>query len=186
MVYQTWRENVIDQTMGSSEPWPVGPPGGSGWKCTQGCFMQLNDTMTSNTYRDLATYINGLLNQTQCSLPNCAINDAIIRGIKIVTGSDEPHTTTYTNNIRISSSNYDWRWRFTSTPTEVPTESPSQISTIPPTASVTTSPYPSTPTSQPTPSFQFYPTSSPTNVNTYYPTAGPSQVRSPSSRPPTN
>lgn len=120
MTYQSWKSNSVNQTTGSNGSWPVGTTGGEGWSCTLGCYMPGNSTDTlayppevaAATFRNLETYVQGLLDQDSCSVPYISVNDAIITGIQIVLGPDEPNSIAYTHDIFVQSGVYSWSWIF--------------------------------------------------------------------------
>jgi len=120
VAYQAWATDAIDETTGSNSSWPVGSMGGEGWSCTLGCYMPVNSTgnlayppeVAVNTFRDLETYVEGLLDQGQCSSPACAMGDAVITGIQVVLGPNEPSTVAFSQNVTVASGSYSWRWRF--------------------------------------------------------------------------
>lgn len=124
LVNDAWNQNNIDQFTGSDASWPTGSTGGSGWSCTLGCYFLVNSTDSGNlaypasvaaaTFRDMETYVNGLLGATSSCDPQCPINDAIITGIQIVL--TEPGIgntwTAYTQDVHVAAGDYDWRWQF--------------------------------------------------------------------------
>ena len=56
------------------------------------------------TYRDL-TYVNGLESFGAGFSAFVAINDAIITGIQVVLGPDEPSTVAFTNKMGVATKN---------------------------------------------------------------------------------
>jgi hypothetical protein len=118
VTYRSWKDNVINQTAGSSGSWPVGTVGGSGWSCTLGCYMPTNSTgnlaypptVAAATFRDLQTYVQGLLDQDENSVPYISINDAIIVGIQMVLGPEEPNSISFTHDVAVQSTPYSWAW----------------------------------------------------------------------------
>ncbi len=121
--YQTLKTSSMDETSGEAGDWPVGDTGGTGWICTLGCYVPANTTGTLayppstayQTYRSLQTYVNALETEFgTCSSAYCAINDAIINGIQIVLGPDEPNTVAYTHNVGFTTDDgkCDYSWTF--------------------------------------------------------------------------
>lgn len=118
--YQSWEESSMTETSGTTGGWPVGNIGGSGWICTLGCYVPTNTTGTLayppsqayETFRDLETYVDGLESFGTCSSAYIAINDAIITGIQVVLGPDEPNTVAFTRKVRFTTNdgqcNYKW------------------------------------------------------------------------------
>jgi hypothetical protein len=118
--YQSWVTSTMNQDSGFDGNWPVGATGGSGWICTLGCYVPANTTGTLayppstayQTYRDLKTYVNGLESFGAGSSAFVAINDAIITGIQIVLGSNEPDTVAFTRKVGFTANGgecaYDW------------------------------------------------------------------------------
>jgi hypothetical protein len=117
--FQAWVTSSMDQDSGSTGGWPVGSTGGSGWACTLGCYVPANTTGTLafppesyETYRSLETYVEGLESFDKCSSASCAINDAIITGIQIVLGPNEPDTVAFTRKVGFTANGgqctYDW------------------------------------------------------------------------------
>jgi len=113
VAYQTWKGNNITQTTGSSQPWPVGPTGGEGWTCTLNCYLPVNSTdNATNTSRNLLTYVEGLLDQDENSQAYVSINSAIITGLQVVLGPEEPNSISFTHDVSVRSGAYNWAWAF--------------------------------------------------------------------------
>lgn len=68
--------------------------------------------VAASMLRDLKTYVQGLLDQGQCNSPAIAMRDAVITGIQVVVGPQEPSTVTFSQNVIVASEDYAWRWRF--------------------------------------------------------------------------
>jgi hypothetical protein len=110
--FQAWVTSSMDQDSGSTGGWPVGSTGGSGWACTLGCYVPANTTGTLafppesyQTYRSLETYVEGLESFGAGSSAFVAINDAIITGIQVVLGSNEPDTVAFTRKVGFATKN---------------------------------------------------------------------------------
>ena len=113
IIFEAWNTDTISQVTGSDAPWPTETAGGSGWSCTLNCYVSSNSTiLTSDTRRGLETYVTSLLAQPATSISYASISDAIITGIQIVLGPEEPETTAYTRSLSISSGLYSWVWTF--------------------------------------------------------------------------
>lgn len=113
IVYQAWNTDRMTQATGSNAAWPEGPTGGSGWSCTLNCYLTSNTTVpTSQMRRRLETYVASLSAQPPNSEPRVSIDTAIIEGIQLVLGPEEPDTTAYTKYVTISSGIYSWTWNF--------------------------------------------------------------------------
>ena len=111
--YQNWVTSSMNQKSGSNEPWPEGPSGGSGWGCTSGCFLPPNTTVNPDpTYRDLETYVQSLLGFGSCSSAYCAMTDAIITGIQVMLGPDEPSTVAFTRKVGFTAGTCSYEWIF--------------------------------------------------------------------------
>lgn len=112
----------VNQNTGSSGNWPVGTTGGTGWLCTLGCYVPANTTGTQayppsqayQTFRSLDTYVEGLESFGTCTSASCAINDAIITGIEIVLGPNEPDTVAFTRTVSFAAAANDcsYEWTF--------------------------------------------------------------------------
>ena len=73
--------------------------------------MNSTDNAT-NTSRNLLTYVEGLLDQGENSQAYVSINSAIITGLQVVLGPEEPNSISFTHDVSVRSGAYNWAWAF--------------------------------------------------------------------------
>lgn len=101
----------MNEDTGSNAPWP-GAAGGTGWGCTLGCYVSGNSTAGATERRSLSTIVESLLQYNKCSSTYCAINDAIITGIEVVLGPNEPNTVAFTREVGFQAGDCNYKWTF--------------------------------------------------------------------------
>jgi hypothetical protein len=65
-----------------------------------------------NISRNLLTYVQALIDQDENSQAYVSISSAIITGLQVVLGDDEPNSVSFTHDVSVQSGAYNWAWAF--------------------------------------------------------------------------